>query len=304
VRILSEDRLFPADPSTRAVARQLYAGVRDLPILSPHGHTNPRWFAEDEPFPDPAQLFIVPDHYVYRMLYSQGISMERLGIGRESLEDPRSVWHIFAEHYYLFRGTPTRIWLDFAFQQLFGLEERLNPRNADEYYDRIVEKLLTPEFRPCALYERFRLEVLATTDSPLDSLEHHKKIRASNFRGRIIPTFRPDSVVDPEFPNFHQNIVRLGEITGLDTTHWNGYLAALRNRRQDFKTLGCTATDHGHPTAQTADLSGGPAERLYRRARPAPDVAAPGACRRGDGRRIRAPPAGRPDGGGAPVRPG
>ncbi len=265
MRILSEDRLFPADPSTRAVARQLYAGVRDLPILSPHGHTNPRWFAEDEPFPDPAQLFIVPDHYVYRMLYSQGISMERLGIGRESLEDPRSVWRIFAEHYYLFRGTPTRIWLDFAFQQLFGLEERLNPRNADEYYDRIVEKLLTPEFRPCALYERFRLEVLATTDSPLDSLEHHKKIRASNFRGRIIPTFRPDSVVDPEFPNFHENIVRLGEITGLDTTHWNGYLAALRNRRQDFKTLGCTATDHGHPTAQTADLSGGPAERLYRR---------------------------------------
>ena len=263
--MLNEDRLFPVDPTTRAIARRLYAGVKELPILSPHGHTNPRWFAEDEAFPDPAQLFIVPDHYIYRMLYSQGISMERLGVGCSSLEAPRNVWRIFAEHYYLFRGTPTRLWLDFAFQELFGLDVRLSAENADKYYDRIVEKLCTPEFRPRALYERFHLEVLATTDSPLDSLAYHEKIRASEFRGRIIPTFRPDSVVDPDFPKFLENIARLGEITGRDTAHWDGYLAALRNRRQDFKTLGCTATDHGHPTAQTADLSSGSAERLYRR---------------------------------------
>ncbi len=265
MKILNEDRLFPADPTTRAIARRLFAGVRDLPIVSPHGHTNPRWFALDEAFPDPAQLFIVPDHYVYRMLYSQGIPMERLGVGCSSLEDPRGVWRIFAEHYYLFRGTPTRLWLDFAFQELFGLEERLSGKNADHYYDRIQEKLRTPAFRPRALYERFKIEVLATTDSALDSLEHHKEIRASNFRGRIIPTFRPDSVVDPDFPKFRENITLLGEITGQDTTRWTGYLAALRNRRQDFKTLGCTASDHGHPSAQTADLSVGSAERLYRR---------------------------------------
>ncbi len=263
--MLNEDRLFPADPTTRAIARRLYTGVRDLPIVSPHGHTNPRWFANDEAFPDPAQLFIVPDHYVFRMLYSHGISMERLGVGCTSLEDPRGVWRIFAEHYYLFRGTPTRLWLDFAFQELFGLEERLSGKNADEFYDRIQERLCTPEFRPRALYEQFKIEVLATTDSALDSLEHHKKIRASDFRGRIVPTFRPDSVVDPDFPGFRENIARLGEITGQDAAQWEGYLAALRNRRQDFKTLGCTATDHGHPSAQTADLSTGSAERLYRR---------------------------------------
>jgi glucuronate isomerase len=157
------------------------------------------------------------------------------------------------------------LWLDFAFQELFGLESRLSGQNADEYYDRISQKLQTLEFRPRALYERFRIEVLATTDSPLDSLEHHKKIRASGFRGRIVPTFRPDPVVDPDFPKFHENIRRLGEITGQDTAHWHGYLAALRNRRQDFKTLGCTATDHGHPTSQTADLSSGSAERLFHR---------------------------------------
>lgn len=234
-----------------------------MPILSPHGHADPRWFAENEPFPDPARLFVTPDHYVFRMLYSQGVSLERLGIGENSAADPRDVWRIFAEHYYLFRGTPTRLWLDYAFQELFGLSARLGPANADEYYDRIAEKLLTPSFRPRALFERFRMEVLATTDSPLDSLAHHRKIRESHFSGRIIPTFRPDAVVDPDFPEFQQNLSRLGDLAKEDASTWLGYLAALRKRRLDFKMLGCTATDHGHPTAATADLPAESAARLF-----------------------------------------
>jgi glucuronate isomerase len=210
VTILNEDRLFPSDANTRSVARRLYASVRDLPIVSPHGHPDPRWFAEDEPFPNPAQLFVAPDHYIFRMLYSQSIPPEQLGVGSTSLEDPRRVWRIFAQNYHLFRGTPTRLWLDFAFRELFGLEARLNPENADEYYDAIVKQLQTPEFRPRALFERFRIEVLATTDSPLDSLAHHEAIRASGFKGRIIPTFRSDPVVDPDFPNFVENLACLG----------------------------------------------------------------------------------------------
>jgi len=265
VTLAHKDRLFPSDPTLRATSRKLYDSVRNLPLISPHGHTNPRWFAEDEAFPDPAQLFIVPDHYVFRMLYSQGVAMELLGIGAAVLEDPRRVWKVFAEYYYLFRGTPTRIWLDFVFQELFGLRKRLGPENADEYYDVIVEKLQTAAFRPRALFERFRLEVLATTDSPLDSLAHHEKIRASSFKGRILPTFRPDSVVDPEFPGFQENIPRLGEMTHEDTGSWRGYLQALRKRRLDFKKLGCTATDHGHPTAATADLGSDAAGRLYQK---------------------------------------
>jgi glucuronate isomerase len=265
VTILGENRLFPSDPNTRAVARRLYTGVRDLPIISPHGHTDPCWFAEDKPFSDPASLFVVPDHYIYRMLYSQGVPLEQLGIGSTSLEDPRRVWRIFAKHYYLFRGTPTRLWLDFAFQQLFGLDARLTPENADEYYDSIMEKLKTPAFRPRALFERFRIEVLATTDSPLDSLSHHKAIRASGFKGRIIPTFRPDPVVDPDFPNFAKNLACLGQMTRTDAASWQGYLSALRQRRLEFKTLGCTATDHGHPTAATADLEPGSAARLFQK---------------------------------------
>jgi glucuronate isomerase len=263
VTILHEDRLFPAEPNTRFIARRLYSSISALPIISPHGHTKARWFANNEPFPEPAQLFVVPDHYIVRMLYSQGVPLEQLGIGATSLEDPRRVWHIFAQHYSLFRGTPTRLWLDFAFQELFGLEARLSPANADDYYDFIVEKLRSAEFLPRSLFERFRLEVLATTDSPLDSLAHHEAIRASSFQGRIIPTFRPDPVVDPDFPEFKKNLERLAQITGADTNNWQGYLSALRQRRLDFKALGCTATDHGHPTAATAGLSSDSAARLF-----------------------------------------
>jgi glucuronate isomerase len=263
--LLHEDRLFPADPETRALARRLYTGIRDLPIVSPHGHTQAGWFAQDQPFPNPAKLFVQPDHYVYRMLYSQGVSLDELEIGVAEMKDPRRVWHIFAEHYYLFRGTPTRLWLDYAFEELFGLNERLSSENADAYYDTIAEKLGTPEFRPRALYERFRLDVLATTDSPLDSLGDHQAIRDSGWKARILPTFRPDPVVDPDFAGFVENIAKLGEMTGEDTLAYAGYLAALRHARARFKQLGCTATDHGHPTARTADLSRQEASELFAR---------------------------------------
>lgn len=253
--LLDDDRLFPADPTTRSIARRLYGSIRALPILSPHGHTQARWFAENQAFPDPSKLFIQPDHYVHRMLYSQGVSMEELELGVEQIRDPRAVWRIFANHYELFRGTPTRLWLDFAFQELFGLEERLSAKTSDLYFDTIAERLRTPEFLPRTLFERFKLEVLATTDSPLDSLADHIAIRESGWSGRVLPTFRPDSVVDPEFKGFIENIARLGEQTGEDTAEWRGYLAALRHARARFQSLGCTATDHGHPTANTANLS-------------------------------------------------
>jgi len=261
--LLHDDRLFPADPATRAVARRLYEDIRDLPIISPHGHTQAAWFAQNQPFPDPATLFVQPDHYVFRMLYSQGVSMEDLEIGARQIQNPRRVWRIFAEHYYLFRGTPSRIWLDYAFQELFGLTDRLSEKTADLYYDTIAEKLRTAAFLPRALYERFRIEVLATTDSPLDSLCDHKAIRDSGWKARIIPTFRPDPVVDPEFAGFRENITALGQMTGEDTGAYAGYLRALEKTRERFKRLGCTATDHGHPTARTADLSTAEAATLF-----------------------------------------
>jgi len=263
--LIPEDRLFPAEPGARRIAKALYAQVRKLPIVSPHGHTQAAWFAKNEPFPDPAKLFVQPDHYVYRMLYSQGISLEDLEIGQAVVKDPRKVWRIFASHYYLFRGTPTRMWLDFAFQELFGLEERLSEKTADLYFDTISEKLRTPEFLPRALYRRFNLEVLATTDSPLDSLSDHKAILESSWKARILPNFRPDPVVDPEFRGFIENVALLGEQNGEDTATWSGYLNALRKARARFRELGCTASDHGHPTAQTADLPVGEAAELFRK---------------------------------------
>ncbi|MHB1857925.1 MAG: glucuronate isomerase [Acidobacteriaceae bacterium] len=263
--MLHPHRLFPADPSTRAIASRLYAGVKDLPILSPHGHTEASWFAEDKPFPDPATLLIQPDHYVFRMLYSQGIPLEHLGIGEHPIANPRGVWHLFAKHYYLFRGTPTRLWLNYCFRELFGLTVPLSQETADMYYDAIQEKLAKPEFRPRALFERFGVEVLATTNSPLDPLTHHLALRKSGWPGKVIPTFRPDSVVDPDFDGFKQNVERLGASTGEDTSRWSGYKTALRATRERFRELGCTATDHGHPTPATADLDVESASKLFDR---------------------------------------
>jgi glucuronate isomerase len=263
VALLHEDRMFPAEEKTRAIARRLYDGIRDLPIVSPHGHTQAGWFARNEPFPDPVTLFVQPDHYVFRMLYSQGISLEDLEIGSRPVKDPRKVWRIFASNYHLFRGTPSRLWLDYAFEKLFGMQERLSAKTADLYYDTIEGKLREKEFLPRALFERFRIEVLATTDSPLDTLADHEAIRASGWKGRIVPTFRPDPVVDPGFPGFIENVAALGKLTSEDTATWRGFLRALEARRQFFKTLGATATDHGHITARTADLGESKAEWLF-----------------------------------------
>jgi len=263
--LIHPDRLFPAEPTTRKIAKILYEHVRSLPIVSPHGHTQAAWFAANKPFPNPAELFVRPDHYIHRMLYSQGVSLDDLGIGHPELKDARKSWLIFASHYYLFRGTPTRMWLDFAFQELFGLDKRLSQETADLYFDAISEKLRTPEFLPRELYGRFEIEVLATTDSPLDSLDNHKVIRESGWKARILPTFRPDAVVDPEFTGFAENIAKLGEKTGEDASTWAGYLNALQVTRIRFRELGCTATDHGHPTARTANLSPAEAAELFLR---------------------------------------
>ena len=264
--VLHEDRLFPSDPTLRALARRLYEEVRALPIVSPHGHTDPRWFADDEPFADPASLLVVPDHYVYRMLYSQGVPLESLGVprvdGGEVERDGRRIWRAFAECWYLFRGTPTRAWFDHSLHEVFGVRERLRPESADRIYDQIASCLAKPEFRPRALFERFRIEVLATTESPLDELPHHRKLRASGWKGRVVTTYRPDPVVDPEFEGFAGNVARLGGLTGEDTATWSGYLAALARRRAFFASMGATATDHGHPSATTCDLSRAECEAL------------------------------------------
>jgi glucuronate isomerase len=266
--MLHDHRLFPVEGAARSVAIKLYDTVKDLPIISPHGHTDPSWFAENKPFPNPTALLIQPDHYIFRMLYSQGVTLESLGIPQvdgAQAADPREVWRILAKHYYLFRGTPTRLWLDYVFEKLFGLEERLSPSNADAYYELIDKKLATPEFLPRALFEQFKIEVLATTDAAFDTLSWHKAIKDSGWKGRVIPTFRPDAVVDAEFLGFKENLAKLAEISGEDVSTYKGYLTALRSRRAFFKTMGATATDHGHLTAMTADLSPVAAADLYSR---------------------------------------
>jgi glucuronate isomerase len=263
-------RLFPTDPSIRKITAELYHSVRDLPIISPHGHTDPSWFALNENFSDAYELLIKPDHYLIRMLYSQGIPMESLGFAANTKQQAettsRLCWRVFAENYHLFAGTPSQLWLNYVFDEVFGLDVPLGEKTADLYFDQINEQLGRPEFRPRALFDRFNIEVLATTESPLDSLDHHKTIQQSDWQGRVITAYRPDPVVDPEFEGFRDNVEKLGEITGEDITGFTGYLAAHRKRRAFFQSMGATSTDHGHPTAVTADLDTSASETLYLKA--------------------------------------
>jgi glucuronate isomerase len=270
MKLTDPDRLFPVDPQLRKLARDLYDPIAGLPIISPHGHCDPRWFAENARFPDPAQLFVVPDHYVFRMLVSQGVPMADLGVpradGSVTEADPRKIWRRFAENYHLMRGTPSALWLDHSFEHVFGLDERLTIHTADAYYDHIDAKLAEDAFRPRALFDSFGIEALATTESALDDLRWHKMIGESGWKGRVATTYRPDSVVDPEFEGFVANVTKFGELTGEDTSSWQGYLNAHRVRRLFFKAAGATASDHGHPTARTEDLPTADAAALFAKA--------------------------------------
>jgi glucuronate isomerase len=265
---LHPDRLLPADPGTRAIARSIYAGTSNLPIISPHGHTDPAWFARNAAFEDATQLLLAPDHYLYRMLYSQGVPLADLGVPDRlgaSTADRRAAWRLFAGHYHLFRGTPSALWLDAVFHDVFDLRVQLSAGTADTYFDRIAEQLQRTEFRPRALFDRFGIEVLTTTESPLDRLEHHATIRASGWSGRVLTAYRPDPVVDPEHEGFQDALDEFATLTGEDTRSWDGYLEAHRRRREYFKRAGATSTDHGHPTARTADLTQREADTLFRK---------------------------------------
>ncbi len=265
---LHEDRLFSPDPSRRKIARQLYEGIRDLPIISPHGHTDPAWFANNECFTDAYSVLVEPDHYLLRMLFSQGISMADLGFssgGGDTAARPRDAWRHFSKCQHLFRGTPSGLWLDHVFKDIFGLSVRLDESTADDYFDRITELLGQDQFRPRQIVDRFNIDFLATTESAIAPLPHHRHLRESDWNGRVVSTYRPDSVVDAEHPDFNDTLRQFGELTGEDVYTWKGYLRAHRKRRADFIALGATATDHGHPTPGTGDLVESDCRKLFAR---------------------------------------
>ena len=281
---LHDDRLFPPDPTVRAIARALYTSIRRMPIISPHGHTDPAWFADNQPFGNATDLLLARDHYLFRMLYSQGVSLESSGVSSRRggpSTGPRAAWRLFAGRFRLFHGTPSWLWLNHVFAEVFGLDVVLDESTADHYFDKIGAALTTPEFRPRALFERFNIEVLATTESPVDTLEHHRRIRESGWSGRVITTYRPDAVVDPEHEQFRPALERFGQLTGKDVHTWKGYLQAHRLRRAEFIRAGATATDHGHPTARTADLDEQDCERLFARVSSGTFTAEDAECFRG-----------------------
>ena len=268
--MLHPDRFFSSDPSIRGIARELYQTVASLPLVCPHGHVDPQLLAKNEPFPDPTELIVIPDHYVFRMLYSQGISLDRLGVPRTDggpvETDRRKIWQLFGEHFYLFRGTPTACWLAHEFEEVFGITETLNGQNALEIYDQIAAFLKRPEALPRALFERFRIEVLCTTDAATDTLEYHRQIRDSGWSGAVRPTFRPDAAINVLQDGWKEEIERLGALTGKEIVDFPSYIAALESRREFFKSMGATATDHAVLTPRTGRMPPPELDGVFQRA--------------------------------------
>ena len=264
---LNEDRFFDPDPAIRRAARAIYDETRSLPLICPHGHVDPKLLSRNTPFPEPTALLIVPDHYIFRMLYSRGVSLDKLGIphadGTVAETDPREVWQLFAEHWYLFRGTPTGAWLDHELYDLFEIREKLDGGSAGAIYDAIIAKIAAPEFLPRRLFDRFNIEVLATTDSATDPLTEHAAIRDSGWNGRIIPTFRPDAMFRIASSEWQSDINSLAEIADIEIGSYCAFIQALEDRRAHFRSLGGTATDHAVVEPYTERLSDAEAERLF-----------------------------------------
>ena len=255
----------------KTFAQELYNTTKNTPLICPHGHVDPALFSDPAyRFGSPVDLLIIPDHYVFRMLYSQGIRLEQLGIARldgQPVEtDHRKIWQLFAENFYLFRGTPTGVWLHNELKDVFGIDEKLSAKNANEIYDALVAKLQEDAFQPRKLFEQFNIEILATTDAATDTLEHHQRIQASDWQGRIIPTFRPDAVITINDPRWHTNIELLGDVSGVDVKDYASFIQAIEQRRDFFKAMGATATDHGTQHAYTEQLSRADAENIFLKA--------------------------------------
>ena len=272
---LHADRFFDSDPATRRAARELYEETHDLPLICPHGHVDPSLLADNSPFPEPTALLIIPDHYIFRMLHSQGVPLERLGVptrdGSPVETDPRVIWQRVADSWHLFRGTPSGAWMAHELHDVFGVRERLDRESAERIYDEIAEKLRSPEFLPRALFEQFRIEMLATTDSAVDPLRHHQAIRASSWsygRHRVVPSFRPDTLFRiAQHTRWAAEVRALEAVSGATITSCDALLSALAERRRYFASLGATATDHGVMEPYTVELAPEEAERLFQRAR-------------------------------------
>ncbi|PPG81918.1 MULTISPECIES: glucuronate isomerase [unclassified Rathayibacter] len=263
------DRLLPIDPTTRAIARDLHASVADLPILSPHGHVDPRLLLEDRPFADAAELFLRHDHYVTRLLHSAGIDLGDLGIpGGERLAGPEEVWRTFCAHWRIFAGTASGYWLQSILAEQFGITEQPDASTADALFAAIGARLASDAFRPRALFERFGIEVLATTDDPLDDLAVHRALAEDPaFPGRVLPTFRPDAYLDPSTPGWPERVAALAAATGTKESSFPGFLEALRARRRYFLDHGAVSADHGVLEPLTVDLDPAEAQSLFARAR-------------------------------------
>lgn len=267
---VNPDRLLPAESGLRMIARELYDSVKDLPIISPHGHVPPQWFAENPNFKNPTHLLLTPDHYINRLLHANGVDLAAIGVGQSEFSDEqaREAFRIFCSHWKVYRGTPMKFWFESELADVFGIDLVPSAESADEIYDRIDALMKTDAYRPRELFDRFKIEFIATTDDPCDDLGYHQAIaRDADWQRAVVPTFRPDKYLEPLKPTWNEDVDRLGEVSGIDTGTYKGYIEAMENRRAFFKANGAISTDHSHADAEAEKLDAAEAERLFAQAR-------------------------------------
>lgn len=256
---VSDTYLFGPSKTQKDLALELYQPVEKLGIIAPHGHVNPDLLADPMArFANPTELLVKYDHYLFRLLYSQGIPVEALGVGQTDY-DPKTAWHTFCSNFSLFDATPSGVWLRLELTRLFGVTEKPNADNAHAIYDQIDALLQTPEFTPRALFHKFGIDLLATTDPADANLKAHQQAQADGFN--MVPTFRPDAVLQVNRPGWQANLEKLQQASGKSIGSYAELLDVLRERRQYFKAHGAKASDHGAASADIQPISD--AEKLF-----------------------------------------
>jgi len=228
------------------VAEYLYhEHARKLPVIDYHCHLNPREIANDKVYANLAQIWLCDDHYKWRAMRTNGIA-EKYCTGDAPDYEKFENW---AETVPYTIRNPLYHWTHLELQRYFGINKILNPDTAKEIYDEASEKVASKDYSTRNLLLKMNVETLCTTDDPVDSLEHHIKIKKDGFSVKVLPTWRPDASMAIENPVcYNAYIDKLSAVSGVSIGKFSNLLEALRKRHDFFAAQGCKISDHGLET--------------------------------------------------------
>lgn len=224
-------------------AQQLYHEfAKEMPIIDYHCHLPPDQIAEDIQFENISQIWLYGDHYKWRAMRTNGID-EGYCTGNKSDSEKFQKW---AETVPYTLRNPLYHWTHLELQRYFNIQEILSGDNAMDIYTHCTQKLQTPEFSVRSLLRKMNVVNICTTDDPIDSLEHHQKLKRDNFEIKVLPAFRPDKAMNADDPQeLIKYISKLEEVSGISVSNYDDYLKALKSRHNYFAEIGCLVSDHG-----------------------------------------------------------